>query len=294
MRRFLESQYIIEEEEEEENQDGVVLGNAEGEIIDEDNIDEEIEGRSDYRRSPYISPVLIEEEEEESSIDEDMALIIRKGVYPYEYMTDMNKFNENKLPPKKDFKSTLKIEEISDEEYEHAQNVFNHFEMKDLLDYTNLYVTTDVLILADIFEQFRDSCIRHYELDPAHFYTAPGLSFQAALKMTKVEMELLTDVNMHLFIEAGIRGGVVMISKRYAKAHTAESSQYDHHPSWHPSRSLIYLDAKNLYGWAMSQCLLIGKFEWVHEDELSNFTSEYIQQLEKNSDTGYIFEVDLV
>ena len=86
----------------------------------------------------YISPVLTEEEE--SSIDEDMALIIWKGVYRYEYMTDMNKFNENKLPPKKDFKSTLKIEEISDEEYEHAQNVFNHFEMKDLLDYINLYV----------------------------------------------------------------------------------------------------------------------------------------------------------
>ena len=101
---------------------------------------------------------------------------MRKGVYPYDYMDSLERFKENKLPPRESFYSRLTSEHISDEDYQHAQKVWRMFEMKTLQDYHNLYNETDVLLLADVFQNFRDICMENYKLDPAHYYTAPGLS----------------------------------------------------------------------------------------------------------------------
>ncbi|GFV94213.1 uncharacterized protein TNCV_1136681 [Trichonephila clavipes] len=207
----------------------------------------------------------------------------RKGCYPYEYFDSFSKFYETQLPPQSAFFNSLTNENVSREDYEYAHDIWNIFQMHTLGDYHDLYVTVDVLLLSDIFENFRTLCQNYYKIDPCHTYTAPGLAWQACLKMTKVRLELLTDIDMHLFIEKGIRGGVAMISHRYAKANNAYLSNYD---SSLPSSYIIYLDANNLYGWAMSQHLPTHDFSWTDEDV--NFMN-----VPDDSEIGYIFEVDL-
>ena len=123
-------------------------------------------------------------------------LLLRKGVYPYDYVDCLEKLNEKELPPKKTFYSNLNDEVISDEDYEHAQKVWKEFGMKSMRDYQDLYLMSDVLILADVFENFRKVCLDNYKLDPAWYYTSPGLSWDAMIKLTKVELELLTDPDM--------------------------------------------------------------------------------------------------
>ena len=148
---------------------------------------------------------------------DELNLIKRKGVYPYEYMDSIERFKENKLPSKKSFYSSLYDKNISDEDYAHAKKVWDTFKMEYVKDYHELYNKTDVLVLADVFENFRDICIRNYKLDPAHYFTAPGLSWDACLKMTGVRLELLTDVDMLLMFERGIRGGVSMEVNAFLK-----------------------------------------------------------------------------
>ena len=135
-------------------------------------------------------------------------LLLRKGYYPYEYMDSSERFNEKLLPSKKDFYSNLNMEDISDIDYRHATNVFKGLKLKNLGDYHDLYVQSDTLLLADVFNNFRDMCIKEYELDPAHFLSLPGLAWQACLKKTNIELELLTDYDMLLMVERGIRGGI--------------------------------------------------------------------------------------
>ena len=131
-------------------------------------------------------------------MEDKLSLLVRKGVYPYEYMNSPEKLKETQLPPKEAFYSRLTDEGISDEDYEHARNVWEAFEMKNLGDYLKLYNEVDVLLLADVFENFRDICIKNYKLDPGHYYTAPGLAWDAALKVTEVKLELLSDIDMLL------------------------------------------------------------------------------------------------
>jgi hypothetical protein len=154
-------------------------------------------------------------------------------------------------------------------------------------DYHDLYVKSDVLLLANVFENFRNVCLKAYNLDPCHFYTSPGLAWQACLKMTEVELQLLTDPDMYLFIEEGLRGGISMISNRFSKANNPYVPDYDPDQD---SSYLMYLDANNLYGWAMSQPLPTGEFDWLNEQEISNLD---ITQITDDSEEGYILEVDL-
>ena len=144
-------------------------------------------------------------------------LLLKKGIYPYEYMDSFDRFSETQLPEKETFYSSLSGQGITDEDYAHAKQVWETFGCQNLEDYHNLYVATDSLLLADVFENFRKVCQEKYGLDPAHYYSAPGLSWDALLKKTRVELELLTDMDMHLMIERGMRGGISMVSKRYAK-----------------------------------------------------------------------------
>jgi len=125
----------------------------------------------------------------------------------------MEKFNETQLPSKEEFYSKLNDSDITDDDFVHAQKVWEHFGMKTFREYRHLYLKTDVLLLADVFENFRNICLNNYDLDPARYYTSPGLALDACLKKTGVELELLSDPDMLLMVEQGIRGGVSMISK---------------------------------------------------------------------------------
>ena len=200
---------------------------------------------------------------------EKLSLVKRKGVYPYEYMDSLERFKENKLPPKEAFYSRLTGEGISDEDLKHAEKVWKVFGMKTLQDYHDLYNVTDVLLLADVFENFRNVCMENYKLDPAHYFTAPGLAWDACLKITDVELELLSDIDMLLMIEKGIRGGVSMISNRYAKANNKYMGESFNEKD--PSKYIMYLDANNLYGWAMSKPLPTHGFKWMKVDELETW-----------------------
>ncbi|XP_050065307.1 uncharacterized protein LOC126554264 [Aphis gossypii] len=190
----------------------------------------------------------------------DMPLVTRKGVYPYEYTDSWERLKDMSLPRKQDFYSTLTETGIKDNEFEHAKEVWDHFDCKTLGDYSDLYLKIDVLLLADVFENFRDLCMSAYNLDAAHYFTAPGLSFDAMLKFTGQKLQLLHDYDMLLMFENGIRGGLVQASKRYAKANNVKTPGYNEtkDKSW-----IIYQDCNNLYGWAMSQYMPYDGFKWV-------------------------------
>ena len=181
------------------------------------------------------------------------------------------------------------MDSISAEDYEHALQVWDIMEKKTLGCYHDMYLKTDVLLLADVFENFRDVCLQHYKLDPAHFYTAPGLAWQAAIKYRGVKLELLTDYDMLLMFEKGIRGGITQAVHRYAKANNkymGELYKPDDERSY-----LQYLDANNLYGWAMSEALPTHGFKWVKNVE--EFTTKRITKLAKKNKHGYLLEVDV-
>ncbi|KAK3741187.1 hypothetical protein QZH41_012628, partial [Actinostola sp. cb2023] len=192
-------------------------------------------------------------------------LLLRKGVYPYDYVNRLSKLDETVLPPKEEFFSKLNNTDISDADYRHAQNVWRVFKMNTMREYHDLYLLSDVLLLMDVFETFRDVCMEHYTLDPCWYYTAPGLSWDAMLKMTQIKLELLTDVDMLLMVEKGIRGGVSTITKRYAKANNKYMKEYRKEEK---SIFIKYLDANNLYGWAMSEPLPTDGFKWMGPEKL--------------------------
>ncbi|KAL0810435.1 hypothetical protein ABMA28_010574 [Loxostege sticticalis] len=215
--------------------------------------------------------------------DEDFKLLKRKGVYPYDHINGFEKLNLRNLPSIENFNSILTGSGISVEEYNHALNVWSHFQCQTMLNYSDLYLKTDVLLLADIFENFRNVCLKTYDLDPAHYYTAPGLSWDAMLKCTQVELELLTDIDKIAFIKSGIRGGISQCSNRYAKANNQYMTDFDKNQ---PTSYLTYLDANNLYGWAMSQYLPLSDFEWVDPNKVN-------YNVPITSEVGYILELDL-
>ena len=198
--------------------------------------------------------------------DDILELVTRKGVYPYEYMDTPEKLKETQLPAREAFYSRLNDEGITDENYAHARKIWETFKMKNLEDYHDLYNRVDVLLLADVFENFRSVCIKNYNLDPAHYYTAPGLAWDAALKVTKVKLELLSDIDMLLMVEKGTRGSISMISNRYRKSNNKYMG--NKFVVSEPSKSITYLDANNLYGWGMSKPLPAQGFEWMKVSEL--------------------------
>ena len=220
---------------------------------------------------------------------EEVELIKQKGFYPYEYMDTEEKFNDTKLPPPQVFYSKLSGKGITNKDYKHACNVWKTFKMETFKDYHKLYNVTDVLLLADVFENFRNLCLKIYGLDPVYYYTAPGLAWDACLKMTGVNLELLSVPNMLLMFEKGIRGGISMISNRYGKANNKYmGKRYNKNEL---NKYLMYLDANNLYGYAMSEKLPTHGFKWLSSGEMERlFDNQVVQVWEK---TPCILEVDL-
>ena len=154
-------------------------------------------------------------------------MLLRKGVYSYEYLDNWGKFNKTSIPPKEVYYSKLNEEDISDADYAHIQKVWEVFKIKDIGENHDLYVQSDTLLLADIVESFRDKCIEIYGFYPAHFLSAPGLAWQACLKKTGVNLELLTDIDMLLMVEEGSRGGICQAIYRYAKTNNKYMNNYD-------------------------------------------------------------------
>ena len=159
-----------------------------------------------------------------------------------------------KLPPKNAHDSKLnknkktKSFSISDEEYNRMLDVWNIIKFKTFKDYHNLYLKKYILLLTDIFEKFISKCLKYYNLDPTHYFSAPGLSFDAMLKMTNVELDKIDDPNMHLFIEEGMRGGICVAIKKHSKANNEYFKDYD---STKNRNEINYDDMNNLHGKAM-------------------------------------------
>ena len=216
-------------------------------------------------------------------------LLKQKGFYPYEYMDSEEKFNDTKLPPREAFYSKLSGKGITEKDYEHAGNVWISFKMKTFKEYHELYNITDVLLLADVFENFRDLCLKIYGLDPVYYFTAPQLAWDACLKMTSVKLELLSDEDMLLMFEEGIRGRISIISNRYGEANNKYMRKGFNKNK--PSKYLMYLDANNLYGCAMSEKLPTHGFKWLLDREIGKlFNNQVLQVWEK---IPCILEVDL-
>ena len=203
-------------------------------------------------------------------------------------MDSWERVNETSLPEKDAFYSNLHMEDITDVHHRHRKRMFKSLNNKNLDVYHDLYIQSDTLLLADIFENFRNMCIKVYELDPAHFLSAPGLAWQDCLKKTEVELELITDVDILLMIEKRIRGGICYAIHKYAKANNKDIIYYDENKE---ISYVLHLDANNLYGWAMSQKLPVDGFKPVKD--VSKIDEDFIKNYDEDSDKGYILEVDV-
>ena len=184
-----------------------------------------------------------------------LEILKRKDAYPYEWVDSYEKFKHPSLPKKKDFYSSLKDGKrdrsdghYSDEQYQHLQNVWDIFNFNTFEDFHNHYLKKDALLLVGTFEKFTFTCLKYYGLHPCHYFSAPGLSWDAMLKMTAVTLENINDTDKQFF-EQGKRGGVSYFNKRYSEASK--------------NVNILYLDMNNLYGHAMSQYLLYADFKWV-------------------------------
>ena len=188
--------------------------------------------------------------------------MLRKGVYHYEYMNDWEKFNESSLPEKEDFYSHLNIEDITDADYAHTKRVCKDFEIKNLGKYHDLYIQRDTLLLADVSENFRNMCLKIYDLKPEKFLSANGLAWQAAFKKAKVKFDLLIDISMLLVVERGRRGGICHSIYRYAKANKEYMKDYDKNKE---SSYIQYWDVNYLYDWGISLKLPVNNFDWIKD-----------------------------
>ena len=217
----------------------------------------------------------------------------RKDAHPYDWVYSYEKFNYPSSPDKKHVYSSLRDAKsdksdgyISDEQYQHLENVWDTFNFDKFEDFHNCYLKKDVLLLADVFEKFI-SCLKYHNLDPCHYFSAPSLSWDVMLKMIKIELEKISDPDKYIFIEKRMRGGIGYINKRYSKANNEYCSDYD---SENLKTCITYFDINNLYGHAVSQYLPYANFKWVkNADEIE----QNLTKIKSNSSTGYILELDL-
>lgn len=243
--------------------------------------------------------------------DMEFKLLLRKGVYPYEYMDNPSRFMETELPPIESFYSSLRGDDITEDDYVHAQTIWSSMKMQTMQDYHDFYLKTDVLLLTDVFQNFRSVCLREKKLEPSYYMSLPGFTQDALFHHTPImkaptdvrqilfnanltsvypilddcvipfEIDLFNEdqINMYLYAEESVRGGISVISHRHAVADA--------------NTEILYLDANNLYGWAMSQCLPTGDYKWLDKLQEKHFTRTHILSLTEDQPVGYFLEVDL-
>ena len=219
----------------------------------------------------------------------DVSLLLKKGALPYEYLDSHERFNESELPPLELFHSSLTDSTISESCYESLKRVWDKFQCKTLGDFHDIYLKVDVLLLAAVFENFRQTSIEFFNIDPPHHWSAPGLTWAAALKTTCIKLTLLADLDMLMMIEKGIRGGLTMVSKRHVIANNPEVPNYN--PA-KPKTHILYLDVNNLYGFAMIQRLPVRGFRWIDVDSSDTLLSDILSTPD-DGDHGFFVEVDL-
>jgi len=179
-------------------------------------------------------------------------------------MTSREKLDETKLPPIEAFYDQLNDESLKTD-YERAQKTWMYFGMQMLQNYHDHYLLSDVLLLTDVFENFRNAIMKENNLDCLHFVTLPSLVWESALKFTGVELDLITEPDAYLMIENNMRGGIATISHRHAEANNPLMEGYD---LTKPTNYITYLDANNLYGDAMSNPLPVGKLQFLSQTEI--------------------------
>uniref|UniRef100_UPI0035D00644 DNA polymerase n=1 Tax=Bartonella sp. CL43QHWL TaxID=3243532 RepID=UPI0035D00644 len=207
----------------------------------------------------------------------DFKLLRKKGSVPYSFYTSHESYNVTYLE-KSMFFDELKNEMAPDSAYDEAKVIWDHFKIKNHGEFIDLYLKTDVLLLADLFEKFRNVNLNYFQIDPCHCYSAPGLTWQAGLKYTGINLELLTDTDILLTFEKAIRGGISgVMGTRHFKANE--------------NHKLLFIDANNLYGWAMMEPQPYGSFEMI--EGMETITKEQIMAIPSDSQVGYFFEVDL-
>ena len=219
----------------------------------------------------------------------DIPLLLNKGCLPYEYIDSWDKFEERNLPPIECFYSHLTKKTVSEATYHRLEKIWNNFECSTLGEFHDIYLKVDVGLLASVFQNFRSTSLKQFGLDPCHYFSTPGLTWDAALKSTKVKLDLLTDIDMVLMVERGIRGGISCAMTRHAVANNQRSQNYDPNS---PSSFITYLDVNNLYGYALSDTLPVSDFRWV-EESCHNMVIEKILRGTQRPDEGFILEVDL-
>ena len=186
-------------------------------------------------------------------------------MYSHDYVDSFTKFSDDKLPDRWEFLSSLENGCISEKDYLPVIDIWNMLGRKKC-DYHHIYLKTDVLLLADVFVKFINTCLEYYRLDLRHYFRYPELSWNAMLKMTDIELELISDIDMYSFVKIGMRGGISYIAKKYSKANNKDiKSHYDNNKS---SKYITYLDENSLYGWEMSQYFPYSKFKWLNQKEI--------------------------
>ena len=225
----------------------------------------------------------------------DVTLLERKGVFCYDRIDIFERLKELALPHQEAFFNKLCGEECSEADYAHAQHVWKEFNCNTLKDYMSLYLLSDICLLADVFETFRSNSLEEYQLDPAYYVSASQLAWNALLKFINRPIHLITDPEMYRMIQLNIRGGISHANVRYAQANNKlMGSLYD--PT-KPTSFIMEVEAHNLYGWAMSQAMPDGNFEWLSDAECREIKHRLINPVERyeifGQNQSYIFKVDL-
>lgn len=215
-------------------------------------------------------------------------LMRKKGVLCYNYISEFDKLTETELPPIEAFYNDLTESHISLEDYTRAQSVWESFNCQNLGDYVTKYLESDITLMLDLIELFRDFCLETYGLDPAHFVSIPGLAYFSMLKLCNIEIELLKDADMLLFFEKALRGGICFANKKYMAANNKYMKNYDPEK---PEKYLALLDFCSLYGFCLSQPLPVGEFEFLSKAQIKDFE---VDTCSPRNYYGYLLEVDMV
>jgi hypothetical protein len=221
------------------------------------------------------------------------SILQQKGIFPYSYITSVEKLEEPQLPAQHAFANDLTDQLCNDEDYSLAQQAWQEFECKTLRDYMLAYLEMDIRQLADVFEAFRRMSLTSDGLDPVHFITTPGMSFQAALKFCNLQLEMLQDPELYALFEEGIRCGMTFVNSHVATAnHQSLPESYD---CSKPQSHLIPVDANNLYGNALSTKLPWCDFRIeVEMNDVKQIERWIINEFDADGDRGYLFKVDLL